>query len=83
VNAHWPLRARRIMPILDGAATIQVLLRINPSVRIIAASGVEVTENVIKATSAGVRDFLPKPCTAETLLKRICEVLDRPASVSR
>jgi CheY-like chemotaxis protein len=69
-----------MMPIMDGAATIQVLMRINPAVRIIAASGLEVTENVVKATSAGVRDFLPKPYTAETLLKRIREVLDRPTA---
>jgi CheY-like chemotaxis protein len=69
-----------MMPIMDGAATIQVLTRINPSVRIIAASGLEVTENVARATSAGVKDFLPKPYTAETLLKRIREVLDRPSA---
>ena len=69
-----------MMPIMDGAATIRVLSRINPAVKIIAASGLEVTENVVKATSAGVNDFLPKPYTAEVLLKRIREVLDRPAS---
>jgi two-component system, cell cycle sensor histidine kinase and response regulator CckA len=72
-----------MMPVMDGAATIRVLVRMNPKVRIIAASGLEVTENVVKATSSGVNDFLPKPYTAEVLLKRIREVLDRPASASR
>jgi PAS domain S-box-containing protein len=67
-----------MMPFMDGTATIQVLMRINPDVRIIAASGLTVAENVAKALEAGARDFLPKPFTAGTLRKMIREVIDRP-----
>jgi CheY-like chemotaxis protein len=70
-----------MMPQMDGEATIRVLRRINPGVHIIAASGLEVVENVAKAAKAGVPDFLPKPYTADTLLRRVREVLDRPVSV--
>ena len=69
-----------MMPVMDGSATIAALRRLNPSVRIIAASGLEVAGNVIRATGAGVKDFLVKPFTAETLLKLVREVLDRPAA---
>ena len=68
-----------MMPIMDGAATIQVLLRINPAIKIIAASGIESGMNVARAVSAGVHDFLPKPYTAASLLSILREVLDRPA----
>jgi PAS domain S-box-containing protein len=71
-----------MMPIMDGAATIHVLKCINPSVSIIAASGLELTENIAKATGAGVHDFLQKPYTAQTLVRRVRDVIDRPASVS-
>jgi two-component system, cell cycle sensor histidine kinase and response regulator CckA len=69
-----------MMPIMDGAATIKALTRINPSVRFISASGLGVTEDFNKATSGGVNDSLPKPYSAEALLRRIRDVLDRPAS---
>jgi len=67
-----------MMPIMDGAATIQVLRRINPAIRIIATSGVDSGHNVTKAIQAGAHDFLPKPYTAENLLKLLRDVLDRP-----
>ncbi len=69
-----------MMPVMDGVVAIQVLKRINPSVRIIAASGLEIAENIAKASIAGAHDFLPKPFTAETLVKLVREVIDRPAS---
>ncbi len=57
------------MPIIDGPATIHALRRINPAVKIIAASGLNVNNGVAKISGAGVRHFLTKPYTAGTLLK--------------
>jgi PAS domain S-box-containing protein len=64
-----------MMPLMDGPTTIMVLLRMKPELRIIAASGLNANGMVAKATSAGVKHFIPKPYTAETLLKTIREVL--------
>jgi PAS domain S-box-containing protein len=64
-----------MMPVMDGLATIQVLMRMNPQVRIIAASGLSVKDMVARATRAGVKHFIPKPYTAETLLKTLALVL--------
>jgi hypothetical protein len=66
-----------MMPIMDGAATIHVLVRINPLVKVIATSGLDVADGVAKATRVGVTDFLRKPYTAETLVRLVREVLDR------
>ena len=64
-----------MMPLMDGPTTIMVLLRMKPELRIIAASGLNANGMVAKATSAGVKHFIPKPYTAETLLKTLREVL--------
>ena len=69
-----------MMPVMDGAAIIQVLRSINPAVKIIAASGIDSQTNLAKATKAHVQDFLAKPYSAQILLKLIREVLDRPAA---
>ncbi|MDL5502464.1 MAG: response regulator, partial [Candidatus Methanoperedens sp.] len=63
-----------MMPIMDGHASIRAIRKINPGVKIIAISGLaekEKLKNVADTTNA----FLPKPYTAETLLKTINEVL--------
>jgi CheY-like chemotaxis protein len=63
------------MPILDGYASIRALRRINPKVKIIAASGL--SENGKLASIHGyVATFLAKPYTSERLLKTIEEVLN-------
>ncbi len=64
-----------MMPVMDGLATIQVLMRMNPQVRIIAASGLGVKDMVAKAMGAGVKHFIPKPYSAETLLQTLAQVL--------
>lgn len=65
-----------MMPVMDGRVTIQALKQMNPAVKIIAASGLDANTDVSTLTGAGVLHFLPKPYTAETLLKILRTVLD-------
>ncbi len=65
-----------MMPIMDGPTTIQVLRRLNPDVRIIAATGLNSDTLVSKATNAGASQILPKPYSAETLLQALRTALD-------
>jgi nitrogen-specific signal transduction histidine kinase/ActR/RegA family two-component response regulator len=65
-----------MMPVLDGPATIQALMRINPTVKIIAASGLNTNGGEAKPAGAGVKHFLTKPYTAGTLLKAMRAILD-------
>jgi PAS domain S-box-containing protein len=64
-----------MMPIMDGNATIRVLTKIRPGVRIIAASGLNENHVIAKAMSNGVKHFIAKPYTAEMLLTKIREAL--------
>jgi len=64
-----------MMPVMDGPATIQILLRHNPKLKIIGASGISSSGKVANPEGLGVKIFLPKPYTAETLLKAIKKVL--------
>jgi PAS domain S-box-containing protein len=65
-----------MMPVMDGPATIRALMRINPAIKIIGASGLNMTEAMTKASGAGVKHFLTKPYTAGTLLKAMRLILD-------
>jgi PAS domain S-box-containing protein len=65
-----------MMPVMDGAATIQALMRINPGVKIIAASGLNANGGAAKASGGGAKHFLTKPYTAETLLTALRTILD-------
>ncbi|HEX5888548.1 MAG TPA: PAS domain S-box protein [Pyrinomonadaceae bacterium] len=64
-----------VMPFMDGAATIRALQRMNPKVRIIAASGLGAGQHAGEGTLEGVSVFLNKPYTAEKLLKTLAQVL--------
>jgi PAS domain S-box-containing protein len=68
-----------MMPVMDGLSTIQVLMRMNSQLCIIAASGLNANGRVAEAANAGVKHFLPKPYTAETLLNILHKVLHDPA----
>ena len=62
------------MPVIDGLATMRVLQKINPAVRIVGASGTSVN-HAAQAARLGVKHFLSKPFTAGALLKVLRLVL--------
>jgi CheY-like chemotaxis protein len=64
-----------MMPVMDGPATIQVLLRLNPELPIIAASGLSADGRVTQAASLGVKHFLSKPYSADALLQVLRQIL--------
>ena len=64
-----------VMPFMDGPATIRALQRMNPEVRIIAASGLGAGQRAGEGALEGVSVFLNKPYTAEKLLKTLAQVL--------
>ena len=64
-----------MMPVVDGPALIIALNRLNPEVRIIAASGLAANSTSARAVNAGVKQFLPKPYSADILLRELKKVL--------
>ena len=60
------------MPGMDGATLIRKVREIDPHARVIAASGLGAAQ---AARVAGVRRFLSKPYTADTVLKAITDAV--------
>ncbi|HTI69488.1 MAG TPA: PAS domain S-box protein [Candidatus Limnocylindria bacterium] len=65
-----------MMPVMDGPATIAALRRLDPAVKIIGTSGMHSNGGVTKAIAAGIKHFLPKPFTADTLLQVLYKLLN-------
>ena len=63
------------MPVMDGAATIHALQQINPSVLAIASSGSGATTDTCGDGQQPIKHFLPKPYTAEALLRLLHQLL--------
>jgi CheY-like chemotaxis protein len=64
------------MPIMDGAAVIHALTKINPKIKIIASSGLNTNVSNAKGIHSKIKHFLTKPYAAEALLKTIRTILD-------
>jgi PAS domain S-box-containing protein len=64
-----------MMPVMDGPATVRALRQINPLVKLIGASGISQNGQVARATGAGLDHFLPKPYTADVMLRLMDTVL--------
>jgi CheY-like chemotaxis protein len=65
-----------MMPLMDGPSLIRSLRRLNPTVKVIGASGMAAKGMVVESVQEGVKHFLPKPYTADTLLNMLRSVLD-------
>ncbi|MBI3932124.1 MAG: response regulator [Acidobacteria bacterium] len=65
------------MPYMDGPATIRALVRVNPAVKVVVASGFDDGETARKDLAGTVRAFLQKPFTAESLLTTLRDVLSQ------
>ena len=68
-----------MMPSMDGPMTIRMLQKLDPEVKIIAVSGLVSGYEVGENNSIGVQTFLPKPYTAEELLKKLQTILNGKA----
>ncbi len=64
-----------MMPVMDGPALIAALRGMDPAVRIIATSGFNGQDNPGRAKAAGVRAFLHKPYSADTMLTLLRRIL--------
>ncbi|MCP6762673.1 MAG: PAS domain S-box protein [Fischerella sp. CENA71] len=65
------------MPWIDGLNVIRVLQQMNPSVKVIAVSGLASNCQLLEANGINVGAFLLKPYTLEELLDTIKYVLER------
>jgi CheY-like chemotaxis protein len=65
-----------MMPVMDGTAAILALMKINPAIKIIEASGLTAYGGEANASGVSVKHFLMKPYTAATLLKTMRRILD-------
>jgi CheY-like chemotaxis protein len=59
------------MPDVDGFNAIRILKRINPSLKIIAMSGLASNRQLLEANNIEVQAFLLKPYTLKQLLQAI------------
>ncbi|ARV59543.1 hypothetical protein BZZ01_13695 [Nostocales cyanobacterium HT-58-2] len=66
------------MPALDGLSTIRILQKMNPSVKIIAISGLESNREALNAVGTALKAFLSKPYIIRELLTTIKHVLTEP-----
>lgn len=64
------------MPIMDGPSLIRALKSIDPKVRIIGSSGLTSNAGDSKGAGLGLEYFIPKPYTAEAMLRAIRSILD-------
>lgn len=65
------------MPGMDGPQLIQQLKALSPHLPVVGASGLATGEVMSAVSAAGVEYFLPKPYTAELVVKTVAQALGR------
>ena len=64
-----------MMPVMDGEVSIREIRKIDTEVKIIAVSGLAENDK-LKNVADNTNAFLPKPYTADRLLRTIYDVLN-------
>jgi len=70
------------MPVMDGLAAINALQSLNPKVKIISSSGLAAYGEDVDSGTFGLRHFVPKPYSAEKLLRTVHEVLNNENDIA-
>ncbi len=66
-----------VMPRMDGARCMKLILEIDPKARIIACTGLARDTSPEELIKAGAKAHIQKPCKKNYLLKQIRDALDR------
>jgi two-component system cell cycle sensor histidine kinase/response regulator CckA len=64
------------MPVMEGHRCLEELLKINPSVKIVIASGYSPNAQARKAIETGAKGFVKKPFDVRQMLMEVRTVLD-------
>ncbi|MDZ8238493.1 MAG: response regulator [Nostoc sp. ChiQUE01a] len=70
-----------MMPSMDGATAISTLQKMNSQVKVVAVSGLNVSDKLTKIP--GVKKFIPKPYTTKELLQTLHSILVEKATNSK
>jgi PAS domain S-box-containing protein len=70
-----------MMPFMDGLMTARALERIRPGVKVIGSSGLEGQRKHADAEGVEFVGFLPKPYTADQLLRALADALGRSGTM--
>jgi len=71
------------LPDGDGMALLSTLSASHPQAAVVIMTGDTSVQGPVRAIRAGVMDFLPKPFSADTLIDRVRQALDRQKSEAR
>jgi CheY-like chemotaxis protein len=64
-----------MMPVMDGIACIHAIRSINPSLPVVAMTGLMNEEKAAKLSQLGIQGSINKPFRAEALLKTVSQAL--------
>jgi len=68
-----------IMPVMDGKETFYGIRKLDPGIKILISSGVNMDEEIKNMLRDGCHGFLQKPFSMDRFSRVIREILDRPA----
>lgn len=66
-----------MMPGMDGLLTLDQLRRVDPSVAVVACSGLRTSQREAEVLERGAKSFLPKPYSEDELLNALYDVITK------